>query len=88
MKENCQMLKQVVLEGFENNLKTIKVKAITLKDGKQLYHLVDANGSVCSGFHDTEAQAKSILPNVAYNLYRGKIPARLATKPKFQPKRK
>lgn len=82
------MLKQIVLEGFENNLKTIKVKSVTLKDGKQLFQLVDANGSVCSGFHDTEADAKRILPIVAYNLYRGKIPARLTTKPKFQPKRK
>ncbi len=82
------MLKQIVLEGFENNLKTLKVKSITLKDGSQLFQLVDANGSVCSGFHDTEAEANRILPIVAYNLYRGKIPARLATKSNFQSKRK
>ena len=81
------MLKQMVLEGFENNLKTMSVKPKLLKDGTTAYLVVTQDGAIC-GFYDSEKNALKKLPIIAYNLYRGKIPARLIQKPRFQPKRK
>jgi hypothetical protein len=76
----------MVLEGFEHNLKTLKVQPKTLKDGSSAYLLIDSKGLIC-GVFDSQINADKALPTVAYNLYRGKVPARLhKTRPSHLPK--
>ena len=77
------MLSQIKLEGFENNLATMSVKSKLLKDGTTAYLVVTQDGAIC-GIYADEATAKSKLPFIAYNLYRGKLPAKLVVKPKFK----
>ena len=80
-------LDQIKLEGFEENLKTMSVKSKLLKDGTTAYFVVTKSGAIC-GIYDTEKQAQLKLPIIAYNLYRGKMPARLVVKPKNKNRRK
>lgn len=75
------MLKQIKLEEYENNLKTMLVKAKTLKDGSIAYLVTTKEGVIC-GIFEKEEDAKQKLPIIAYNLYRGKIPVSSFSKPK------
>jgi hypothetical protein len=81
------VLDQIKLEGFEHNLKTMSVKPKLLKDGTTAYFVVTEDGAIC-GVYDSEKRAQQKLPIIAYNLYRGKMPAKLVVKPKNKNKRK
>jgi hypothetical protein len=75
------MLSQIKLEGFEHNLKTMSIKTKVLKDKSTVFFVVAEDGAIC-GIFDNEVDAKAKLPIIAYNLYRGKLPKHLVSKPK------
>lgn len=81
------MLSQIKLGAYEAYLQTLKVEQRILSDNSSVFFLLADDGAVC-GIYDTEVLAYEKLPIVAYNLYRGKIPAKLVVKPRYNNKRR
>lgn len=52
------------------------VESKPAKDGSLLWFVKDNTGAVCSGAHETEEEAKKVIPFVKRNLERGFIPYR------------
>jgi hypothetical protein len=81
------MLSQIKLEDYENILNTLRIERQDHTDGSSTFFLVTDNGAIC-GIYADELTVNQKLPIVAYNLYRGKIPAKLVVKRTYNNKRK